>query len=78
MPWNAIIKILGMSELRIRVTRFVPVANRRVRLLRHHSLSLPPPSRHSTIVRLFNDIFQTTIVIVVCCIILHQQTTGRL
>lgn len=37
---TAIIKILGMSELRIQVIRFVPVANRRVHLLRDHSISL--------------------------------------
>jgi len=35
----AIINILGMSELRIQVTRFLPVANRRVHLLRDHPLS---------------------------------------
>jgi len=40
MPLTAIIKILGMSELQIQVTRFVPVANRRVHLLQGHSLSL--------------------------------------
>ena len=74
----AIINNLGMSELRIQVTRFLPVANRRVYLLRDHPFSLLHPTGHSMIVSLFNETFQTTIIIFVCCVIVHQQATGRL